>query len=130
MISREKFEKLAEEIYKNLQEKYKDKIYNLAVLVEDFPTEEQLKKVGAKSKYSLLGLYEGRVQSRHVNMGAVLPDKISLFYMVIAQSCADEEECKKRIENTLKHEIAHHFGSDERGARKAAKTRDHYLLTK
>jgi predicted Zn-dependent protease with MMP-like domain len=37
------------------------------------------------------------------------------------QACASLEECKKLIDKTLKHEIAHHFGSDESGARKAEK---------
>lgn len=123
MISREKFEELVGEAYDHFQEKYKSRINNLVILVEDFPTEDQMEKVKVKSKYGLLGLYEGRVQSRRINIGVVLPDKITLFYMPIAQSCADIEKCRKRIENTLHHEIAHHFGSDEEGARKASNIR-------
>lgn len=123
MISREEFRKLTGEAYDKLQNKYKAKINNLAILVEDFPTKEQMKKVGVSSKYGLLGLYEGYVQSRHINIGPVLPDKVTLFYVPIAQSCADIEKCRKRIEKTLHHEIAHHFGSDEEGARKASNIR-------
>ena len=123
MISREEFEKLTGEAYDRLQEKYKSRINNLVILVEDFPTKEQMKEAGISSEYGLLGLYEGYVQSRRINIGVVLPDKITLFYVPIAKSCSDATICKQRIENTLKHEIAHHFGSDEKGARKASNTR-------
>jgi len=85
MISREEFEKLVGEAYDYFQEKYKSRINNLVILVEDFPSPEQMKKVGVKSEYGLLGLYEGRVQSRKINIGAVLPDKITIFYMPIRE---------------------------------------------
>ena len=123
MLSREEFEKLTGEAYDHLQEKYKSRINNLVILVEDFPSAEQMKKVNVSSKYGLLGLYEGHVQSRRINVGVVLPDKITLFYMPIAQSCSDTKTCEERIEKTLRHEIAHHFGSDEEGARKSANHR-------
>ncbi len=123
MISKEEFEQLTGEAYDHLQEKYKSRINNLVILVEDFPSKEQMKKVGVSSEYGLLGLYEGRIQSRRINVGVVLPDKITLFYIPIAKSCSDIKICKQRIENTLRHEIAHHFGSDEEGARKASNIR-------
>ena len=72
-------------------------------------------------KFSLLGIYEGYIQSRKTNVGVVLPDKITLFRVPIINSCSSLEKCKKIITKTLKHEIAHHFGSDELGARKAEK---------
>jgi predicted Zn-dependent protease with MMP-like domain len=120
MISREEFEQLVGEAYDKLQDKYKDRINNLVILVEDFPTKKQMKEVKVSSEYGLLGLYEGYIQSRRINIGVVLPDKITLFYVPIAKSCSDTKICKQRIENTLRHEIAHHFGSDEKGARKAS----------
>lgn len=118
-ISEEKFEEMMGEVIDNLPDKFKEKLHNVAILAQDFPTTEQMKKVKAHSEYSLLGLYEGHVQSRRLNFGAVLPDKITIFRVPIMQSCKDEEECRQRVENTLRHEIAHHFGSDEKGARKA-----------
>ena len=120
-ISQEQFEKLVEEAMDNLPERFKEKMHNVAIIVADFPTEEQLGKTGKKEKYALLGLYEGYIQSRKLNFGVVLPDRITIFRVPIMQSCSTEEECRKRVEDTVKHEIAHHFGSDEKGARKAEK---------
>lgn len=123
VISKEKFEELVGKAIDNLPEKFAEKMHNVAIIVADFPTDEQLGKAGKKEKYSLLGLYEGFIQSRKINFGAVLPDRITIFRVPIMQSCGTEEECKKRVEDVVKHEIAHHFGSDEKGARKAEKKR-------
>ncbi|MCK5060935.1 metallopeptidase family protein [Candidatus Parcubacteria bacterium] len=46
---------------------------------------------------------------------------ISTFRMPILKSCRTRKECQQKIIETVKHEIAHHFGSGERGARKASR---------
>lgn len=122
-ISQEKFEVLVAEALDNLPERFKERMHNVAILIEDFPSREQLGKTGKNNQYSLLGLYEGFIQSRRLNFGVVLPDRITIFRVPIMQSCSTEEECRKRVEDTVKHEIAHHFGSDEKGARRAEKKR-------
>jgi predicted Zn-dependent protease with MMP-like domain len=118
-ITEEKFNQLVEEALDRLPEKYLARMNNVAIISADFPTKEQLDGAGRKERWSLLGLYEGRVQSSRIYMGPVLPDRITLFRYPIMKSCDSLEECRDRIESTLRHEIAHHFGSDEKGARKA-----------
>lgn len=120
-IPQEQFEKIVSEVIDNLPDKFREKMYNVAILVADFPTREQLGKTKNSSQYSLLGLYEGFIQSRRLNFGPVLPDKITIFRIPLMQTSDNIEECKKNIADTVIHEIAHHFGSDEKGARKAAK---------
>jgi len=120
-IPQEQFEKIVEEVLDNLPEKFKERMHNVAIVIADFPTHEQLGKTKNSNQYSLLGLYEGYVQSRRLNFGVVLPDKITIFRVPLMQTSNNIEECKKNIEDTVRHEIAHHFGSDEKGARKAAK---------
>ena len=122
-ISQEQFEKIVEEVLDNLPDKFKEKMHNVVIVVADFPTNEQLGKTKNNSQYSLLGLYEGYAQSRRLNFGVVLPDKITIFRVPLMQTSNNIEECRKNIEDTVKHEIAHHFGSDEKGARKAAKNK-------
>lgn len=121
IMEREKFEQIVVEVIDSLPEEFLKHMNNLAIMVEDFASPEQLKGQGIKSKYGLLGLYEGYVQSRRTNMGVVLPDKITIFRIPICQSCSTEKACRRQIENTVKHEIAHHFGSGEKGARKAGR---------
>ncbi|MCD4761969.1 metallopeptidase family protein [bacterium] len=118
-ITREQFEEVVSKAMDDLPDKLKQKINNLAVFVEDFPTNDQLGKAGRKERYELLGLFEGYAQAQRLNYGAVLPDRITIFRMPILKSSRTVKECEDRIKRVIRHEIAHHFGSGEPGARKA-----------
>lgn len=119
-ISREKFEKWTAEAVDALPGRFQEKINNLVFFVEDYPTGEQLKKakLSGRRDVVLLGLYEGYHQSKRLDVGPVLPDRITIFKRPIESICATEEEVKRQVEQTVRHEVAHHFGSDETGARK------------
>lgn len=119
-ISKEQFEKWVAEAIDNVPKKFQEKINNLVFFVEDYPTQEQMGKarlLGRKNAV-LLGLYEGYHQSKRLDVGPVFPDRITLFKNPIESICSTEKELKDQIEKTVRHEIAHHFGSDEKGARK------------
>ena len=47
----------------------------------------------------------------------VLPDKITIFKEAIERSARNEEEIKEIVKNTVWHEIAHHFGMNEKEVR-------------
>lgn len=123
IISQEAFDNLIAEALDNLPDNIREKMNNAAVFSEDYPNEAQLKKLDKKPDMVVYGLFEGYGQAKRINIGAVLPDRITLFRMAICDNCFNEEEIRKQIASTLKHEIAHHFGSDETGARKASKNR-------
>jgi predicted Zn-dependent protease with MMP-like domain len=113
------FEKVALGAIENLPPNFLARINNLAFFIEDYPTKEQIKKARLGNNFTLLGLYEGYRQSARTNLGPVLPDRITIFRKPILNECTTEKEIKEKIIKTIKHEIAHHFGSDERGARRA-----------
>ena len=123
LISREKFEKFVSEALDNLPEKYQKRMHNVAIFVEDRPTDDQLSKLDKKRGIVLLGLFEGYSQAQRMNFGPVLPDRITLFRIAICDTCNSEEEIRRQILSTLKHEIAHHFGSDEKGAKNAQRNK-------
>lgn len=120
-IPNDKFDRYVEEAFDRLPEYFKEKMNNVALLVDDRPTKDQSGKVRLQKNIALFGLFEGYGQSKRINMGPVLPDRITLFRKAIMDHCNNEEEIKAQIESTLRHEIAHHFGSDEGGAKKAGK---------
>jgi predicted Zn-dependent protease with MMP-like domain len=121
-ISREKFEKLVTEAIDSLPDKFRNKLNNVAIFVKDYPTKEQLGKVGrGRHNFMLFGLFEGYAQARKLNFGPVLPDQITIFRQPICRYARNEQEIRQQVISTVKHEIAHHFGLDEEGARKASK---------
>ncbi|NCQ16091.1 metallopeptidase family protein [Candidatus Falkowbacteria bacterium] len=120
-ISREKFEQIVRSAMADLPEKFKNRLNNVAIFVEDEPTEEQLKKIGLRRGDILFGLFEGYAQGKKLNFGPVLPDRITIFRKAILSQSSNQAELKAKIIATVRHEIAHHFGSDERGAAKAGR---------
>lgn len=122
-VSKGQFEKYVAQALDELPEKFQRHINNLAVFVEDYPSIQQIEKakLQGKSNVILLGLYEGYHQSKRLNVGPVFPDRITIFQKPIESICQTQEQLKKQIFSTVHHEIAHHFGSDELGARKAGK---------
>ena len=121
LISPKKFERIVGQAISTLPEKFKNRLNNAAVFVEEEPTEEQLKKIRLKRGDMVFGLFEGYAQGKKLNFGPVLPDRITIFKKAILSQSSDEAELKQKIISTVRHEIAHHFGSDERGAAKAGR---------
>ncbi|MFA5925396.1 MAG: metallopeptidase family protein [Parcubacteria group bacterium] len=122
-VAKEQFEKWVAEAIDGLPEKFQKRINNLAFFVEDNPDREQLKKARLQGKKDilLLGLYEGYHQSKRLDSGPVLPDRITIFKKPLENISSTKEELKNQIFKTVRHEIAHHFGSDEKGAQKAGR---------
>ena len=103
------FSKLVLEAVNALPDEFADRLENVDVIVEDQPDEKQLKKVPERSL--LLGLYEGIPQTkRGSSYGMVLPDKITIFQKPIEQKCRTDEDIVRQVGETVRHEIAHHFG--------------------
>lgn len=119
-ISQEQFERIVCQAIDSLPEKFKKKLNNVAIFVEERPTSEQLKKIKLRNGSCLFGLFEGYAQGKKLNFGPVLPDRITIFRRAILTQEFSLKEVENKIISTVKHEIAHHFGSDEKGADKAS----------
>ncbi len=107
----EEFEELTEKALVDLPEEFKEKLDNVEVVVENWPRPEY-----ARGRL-LLGLYQGIPKpKRGINYTMVLPDKITIFRGPIEFiSRGDKKTIKRLVTDTVKHEIAHHFGiSDTR----------------
>ena len=96
-----------------------EKLDNVDIVIEDEPTPYQLRKLSARGGFLIFGLYEGVPQTKRWHYGQVLPDKITIFQKPIERVAHSEEEIKEIVKNTVWHEIAHHFGMDERRIREA-----------
>lgn len=117
-MRRESFEDLVVRAVERLPAEFRSKLENVDVIVESWPSQRQLKKLGIRYQDQLLGLYEGVPQIRRsARYGMVLPDRISIFQKPIEALCHSDEETERKITEVVRHEIAHHFGTDERTLR-------------
>jgi len=110
------FERIVAEAIDALPETFLKKLDNVAVVIEEEATPEQLRENDIPPDSTLYGLYVGIAQTdRSEGYTFVLPDKITVFRKPILEDCATEAEVRAEVLHTVAHEIAHHFGiSDER----------------
>jgi len=118
------FEKLVQQGVLMIPQKFRDKLDNVVITVAEEPSAEQLSKLGYRQGTLLFGLYEGVPQLRrgvHYNMA--IPDRITIFKNPIERVARTPEQIKQKVRDTVYHEIAHHFGMDEKEIRLVEKKR-------
>jgi predicted Zn-dependent protease with MMP-like domain len=113
-MNRRRFEALVDKALRRLPRKFKEKIANVAVVVEDWADDETLADVGIEPPDTLYGLYRGvDLTRRDSAYGNVLPDTITIYQGPIEEDCADEAEMTDLIRETVIHEVGHYFGLDD-----------------
>lgn len=121
----EDFDSIVERAYRRVPARFRRRMENVLVVVEDEPTPEQLARGRVPLGNTLLGLYEGRpLRYRGWAEGFHLPDKITIFqrpHECLARG--NVLELERLVEQTLWHEIAHYFGMNEREVRAAERLR-------
>jgi predicted Zn-dependent protease with MMP-like domain len=114
-MTREYFRELVEEAIDTIPLKFARQVRNLAIVIEEEPSEELLDEMDIDEESSLLGLYQGTpLNERGWGYGNQLPDRITLFQGTIEDECDDDEdEIVVAIGETLIHELGHYFGMSE-----------------
>jgi predicted Zn-dependent protease with MMP-like domain len=91
---------------------FRERLGNVAIVIEDEATPEQLALVGARGLY---GLYQGVPRTVYGADAAVVPNKITIFRGPLTRANPTPEALEAAVIDTVHHEVAHHFGiSDQR----------------
>ena len=85
----------------------------VAVVIEDEPSAEQLREGDLDPDETLYGLYEGVARTEYGADWIVVPNRISLFRLPLEADFADPDELAEEIRITVIHELAHHLGIDD-----------------
>jgi predicted Zn-dependent protease with MMP-like domain len=113
-MTRAEFEDLVESALKKLPRFFRQKLKNIAVVVEDWADEETLEDMGIEPPETLYGLYRGvDLTRRDSSYGNVLPDTIHIYQGPIEEDCADPEEMAELVRDVVVHEVGHYFGLDD-----------------
>jgi predicted Zn-dependent protease with MMP-like domain len=112
----DEFEELVAQAVELLPDDIGQKLDNVALMIEDYPTQQQLRLAGLPRGAVLFGLYEGvPLTGRTFGYNMVIPDRITIFRNPIVLACRTADQVRQTVAHTVFHEIAHHFGiSDER----------------
>jgi predicted Zn-dependent protease with MMP-like domain len=115
-VNRPRFERLVAEALDGLPPEFQEKMDNVEVVIEAWPSREEVRHMGLPPGETLLGLYQGiPLTKRSSRYGQVLPDRIIIYQGPIEASCRSAEEVRRRVRHVVMHELGHYFGiSDER----------------
>lgn len=120
-MNTEKFEAIAEKIFDKLPKIFGNRIDNVYISVEEYPSDEVI-SASRSDRTNLLGLYQG-IPLPHrgpwYGINPTVPDKISLFKRNIEAICRSDKEISDKIEEVLFHEIGHYLGMNEKEIRSA-----------
>jgi predicted Zn-dependent protease with MMP-like domain len=96
----------------SLPESFRDRLDTVAIVIEDEPTADDLAQTGAPG---LLGLYLGVPRTAYGASEAAVPSKITIYRGPHLRIFRTPEALARGVAETVRHEVAHHFGiSDAR----------------
>ncbi|HSX01162.1 MAG TPA: metallopeptidase family protein [Candidatus Saccharimonas sp.] len=111
-ITDDEFEQLVQEAVAAIPERFAERLNNVAFLVADEPTREQIGR-NVRRGQTLLGLYEGvPLPKRGNGYTMVPPDVITVFRGPHVRGARSLESLRAQVHNTVWHEVAHYFGLD------------------
>jgi predicted Zn-dependent protease with MMP-like domain len=124
-MDRTHFEQVVEEALTRVPRRFRERLQNLAIVVEDEPGPGHLQEGRVPRGHTLLGLYQGVPLSKRGWANApAMPDRIWLFQGPIERSTdGSEAAIAHQAEETLWHELGHYFGLNEREVRGAEQRR-------
>lgn len=113
MIRRE-FEALVAEAVRTIPRRFRQEMNNVALVVEDEPSQALLDEMEIPPGDTLFGLYQGTpLTERTWGYGNTLPDRIVIYQGPIEDACESEDDIVVTIGETVIHEFGHYFGLSE-----------------
>jgi len=120
----QEFSDTAYRMWEGVPPSFKERIVNVALLIEDEPDEEVVLEEGLDESHTLLGLYKGipnTLRGEGYGVGMTLPDTITLYRLPILKAAKEDKEESETSEEaiyrvlreTLWHEVGHYFGLSE-----------------
>ncbi len=108
----DRFYALVDSAIASIPPPFAERLGTVAITVEDEATPDQLASVNA---YGLFGLYQGVPRTVYGASEAAVPSRITIFRGPLERHFRDPDELAHAVQDTVIHEIAHHFGiSDDR----------------
>jgi predicted Zn-dependent protease with MMP-like domain len=110
LIPPREFERLVEEALESLPPRFAELLQNVAVVVEQEPSGEDLALLSGDAD-ELLGIYRGVALTRRTHdMLPMLPDQIAIFRGPIMRIARTRQHAVHEIRDTVIHELGHYFG--------------------
>ena len=105
------FEDVVMEAIASIPEALRAQLANVDVVIDQWPSNDDLEAAAVPDGYTLFGLYTGvPLTERTSGYNMVLPDRITIYRGPLLAAFHDVDELKDEIRATVIHEFAHFFG--------------------
>jgi predicted Zn-dependent protease with MMP-like domain len=108
-----RFEDLVAEALAAIPMPFAAALDEVAIVIEDEPSSEQLRDNELAADDTLYGLYEGVARTEYGADWIAIPNRISLFRLPLEADFADPDDLADEVRLTVIHELAHHLGIDD-----------------
>jgi predicted Zn-dependent protease with MMP-like domain len=112
-IRHERFDHLVDRAVASIPQPFRSALDEIALVIADEPTPDQLRENGLGSDETLYGLYEGVPLDAWDGDGYPMPTRIIVFRLPLEQDFPDPEDLADEVRITILHELAHHLGIED-----------------
>jgi predicted Zn-dependent protease with MMP-like domain len=107
------FERLVDLALASIPPPFRESLAEVAVVIEDEPSDDQLLDNDLGLDDTLYGLYEGVPRTEWAADWAASPNRITLFRIPLEEDFPDPRDLAEEVRVTVIHELAHHLGIDD-----------------
>ena len=107
------FERLVDRALAANPPPYSDALREIAILIEDEPSPEQLVENGLEPDDGQYGLYEGVPLDEWGGAYLPVPTRIILFRLPLEEDFPEPDDLADEVRITVLHELAHHLGIED-----------------
>jgi predicted Zn-dependent protease with MMP-like domain len=109
----QRFDRLVDRAVAGIPQPFRAALDEIALVIADEPTPEQLREQGLPPDDTLYGLYDGVPLDEWGGDGVAVPTRIVLFRLPLEEDFADPDDLADEVRITILHELAHHLGIDD-----------------
>ena len=107
------FDRLVERALAGIPAPFREALAEVAIVIDDLPTRDQLADNDLDADDTLYGLYEGVPRTEYGADWVAAPNRITLFRLPLEEDFPDPDDLADEVRITVIHELAHHLGIDD-----------------
>ena len=113
LTSHRRFDVLVDDALATIPMPFAAALAEVAIVIADEPTADQLAADGMPGGDTLYGLYEGVARTEWGADWVAVPNTITLFRLPLEADFPDPDDLADEVWITVVHELAHHLGIDD-----------------
>ena len=107
------FDRLVDRALAGIPSPFREHLGEVAIVIDDEPSPDQLRSNGMDADESMYGIYEGVPLTEYGADWVAMPNRITLFRLPLEEDFPDPEDLAEEVRITVIHELAHHLGIDD-----------------